>query len=305
MMNTYSLRPHAYAIYPPRSVDSIMRDRMIARNIIPLLEFFPEQPLLGEGVDIDVDRMMSRPEVLSLPNIAVDKLEKCLDTILELTAIDWVVLPRQSHNDIFFAKVDSYKYIRYQAHMHVKHYVTITDSQFSLLIDDIPVNIVEAIKNAEHLDKLPNEIYDYIQTHKPAEKPVGIPVIVDCLPIEEQIEYENDTQADTNQYEHLADDQIISPRSFSAISRQLDDIAHYQKLHISKELLHNYLMTHMLTINRSKGDDCDVLFTGIWHDNTEVLVKAYELTDECRHSAWLIAIKMNTNTSKVEIRNGL
>jgi len=290
MINTYSLRPHAYVVYPPRSVDGIMRDRMIARNIIPLLEFFPEQPLMGEGIDIDVDRMMTRPEVLSLPNAAVDKLEKCLDTVLELTGIDWVVIPRESHNDIFFAKVDSYKYIRYQAHMHVKHYITITDSQFTLSIDDIPVDIVEAIKNAEHLDKLSNEIYDFIQTHKPAEKLVGIPVTIDRVPIEFETESENDTQADIKQHEHIVDNQIVSPRSFSTISRQLDDITHYQKLHISKELLHDYLMTHMLTINRSKGDDCDVLFTGTWHDDAEVLVRAYELTDGRQHSAWLIKV---------------
>ncbi len=309
-VSTHSLRPHVYVVEQHHTVDDAMLDRMMERRIIPAFDMFPEQPF----IDIDTDLLMSRPEIMSLSLDAVDQIEKCLDTLTELVGVDWVALPRLSKKSVLFAHVRSYQYIRYQAHLHIKHFIKFSEN-FSMNYEDIPENILNDILKTTTLSELPSEVYTFIQHNKPAPPP---------MPAVEPLEQASDDDDDTeepenvtanditaipqldNPYERIrytgkslakqtrqtatTDDQLVTPVSLSSISRTTDTTINYLRLHVSIMALHDYLRTNMNDIHEYHSPDCDIAFQGEWHDGVRVDIQAFSLSDTRGHNAWYINI---------------
>lgn len=288
-VSTHSLRPQAYAVRQHHTVDNGMLQRMLHRNIIPAFEMFPDQPL----VDVDIDNLMSRPEIMSLSNSDVDRVEQCLDSLIDLIGIDWIALPLEFSRKILFAQVSNYEYIRYQAHLHIKHYIKFKES-FELDYDDIPEDILQTILKAETLSKLPSEIYSYIQQNKPESKvetpSESAPIIVSKTVPVPVITNPIDTLRNTVSPRQQADDQLVTPGSLASVSKPTDTLASYQRLHTSIMALHDYLRINMKTISEYHDPDCDIAFRGTWNDDSKVKIQAYSLSDNRGHTAWAINI---------------
>jgi hypothetical protein len=91
------------------------------------------------------------------------------------------------------------------------------------------------------------------------------------------------------------DNQIVTPQSFSAAARDLDTLLDYKKLHESKELLYDYLLSHIVNLRKVPQQDCDLAVVGIWHDSeTQVEAKAYQLQDTRGHTAWQVEVHQHT-----------
>lgn len=296
-VNSYQLRPHVYVVKQHRTVDDQMLDRMLERRIVPVLDMFPDQPL----VDIQPKILLSRPEVMKLSHMKVSQLEKSLDILTELVGVDWVIMPIKSKDQILFAHVKSYQYIRYQAHLHIKHFIKFGE-KFTVNDLDLPSNLLEEIHKAETLDELSADIYSYIQKNKPIQAP---DIVLD-EPSEEPEEEPSDEELESiekheftkiheikpieKETPRVVDDILITQDSLASISKNTDDLAKYKKLHSSILTLQDYLRTNMKGIQEFHSDDCDIAFKGLWHDDKRVNVQSFALSDSRGHSAWYIDI---------------
>ena len=287
--STHSLRPQVYAVRQHHTVDNGMLSRMLHRNIIPAFEMFPDMPL----VDVDIDTLMSRPEILSLTNADVDRVEQCLDSLIDLIGVDWVVMPLESAKKVLFAQVANYEYIRYQAHLHIKHYIKFKES-FELEYEEIPDDVLQVILKADTLSKFSPDIYSFIQRHKPVKeaqpperpdtsKSIEVPVVSNPI---NQLHVPESLKTTRQQ----SDDQLITARSLASVSRPVDSLTGYRRLHTSIMTLHDYLRTNMKNIHEYHDSDCDIAFRGTWHDDTEVKIMAYSLSDNRGHNAWAVNI---------------
>jgi len=295
--NSYQLRPHVYAVKQHRTVDDGMLNRMVERRIIPVLDMFSDNPLMDSNPEI----LLSRPEVMELSHMKVNQLEKALDALTNLAGIDWVVMPVKSKDQVLFAQVKNYQYIRYQAHLHIKHFIKFGES-FVIDIIDLPTNLLDAINKADTLDELPNDIYSYIQTNKPAHASLSETEAseegVDDEPIDKELEviemeqFINDINTE-NIVEKIPKTTVgiyTAHDSLASNSKRIDDIDKYQKLHPSILALQDYLRTNMKDIQEFHSDICDIAFRGLWHDDTVVSVQSFGLSDSRGHSAWYINI---------------
>lgn len=288
-VSTHSLRPQVYAVRQHHTVDNGMLSRMLHRKIIPAFEMFPDLPL----VDVDIDTLMSRPEILSLTNADVDRVEQCLDSLIDLIGVDWVVMPLESSKKVLFAQVANYEYIRYQAHLHIKHYIKFNES-FELEYDEIPDDVLQEILKADTLSKFSPDIYSFIQRHKPMKevlppqqpepsKPIEVPTISNPI---DQLHVADLLKPARQQ----VDDQLITPSSLASVSRPVDSLTGYQRLHTSIMALHDYLRTNMKSISEYHDPECDIAFRGTWNDDTKVKIMAYSLSDDRGHNAWAVNI---------------
>ena len=295
--NSYQLRPHVYVVKQHRTVDDGMLDRMVERRIIPVLDMFPDQSL----AEAESEVLLSRPEVIQLSHMKVNQLKKTLDTLSELAGVDWAVLPIKSKAQILFAHIKCYQYIRYQAHLHIKHFIKFGES-FTVNIIDIPTGLLEEINKSENLDELSSSMYSYIQANKPilpsTPEAEILPDIKEEEPSDEELEVIemehfiklNEIKPFVREIPKVVDDILITHDSPANISSDMDSIDKYKKLHPSILALQDYLRTNMKDIQEYHSDDCDIAFKGLWHDNTNVNVQSFSLSDARGHSAWYINI---------------
>ena len=239
-INSYQLRPHVYVVKQHRTVDDGMLDRMIERRIIPVLDMFPDQSL----TEAENEVLLSRPEVMELSHMKVNQLEKALDVLTELVGVDWVVLPIKSKDEVLFAHIKRYQYIRYQAHLHIKHFIKFGES-FTVNALNLPTGLLEEINKAETLDELSSSMHSYIQANKPEIVPIietePLAEIQEDGPNDEElevIEMESFTKVIeikplTREAPKIIDDILITHDSLASISTDTDDLVNYRKLHSS------------------------------------------------------------------------
>lgn len=295
-----SVLPRIFLVHPHHTIDDDMLDRYLSRRIIPVFDMFPDINLS----DADVERLLKSPDILNLPMEKFDAVEQALDVLSDLVGIDWVVIPREKSQELFVAQVDHYEHIRYQAHLHVKHYVRIRNA-FSIPYGKINDDSLRAITNQINLSELPFELYKTIQRNRPeqpeqypetsiADEPTEDLSFLDNPAIEASTK--KDVTPDKPQHDphpklnhkSIIDNQIITPGSLSTVQRNLDDVQKYKRLHNSIMELHDYLRTNMTTLNEYHSPESDLALKGTWHDGTDVVVLAFNLTDKRENSAWLI-----------------
>ena len=160
--NSYSIKPRVFLIRPHHTIDDNMLDRFISRHLIPAFDMFPDINL----ADADVDRLLMSKEVSDLPIDIFDAVEQSLNALSDLVGVDWVVIPRMMHRELFVAQVDHYEHIRYQAHLHVKHYIVV-HNEFTIPYINLNNLLLHSIGSQPNLSELPFELYKIIQKNKP------------------------------------------------------------------------------------------------------------------------------------------
>lgn len=303
-VNTYSIRPRVFLIHPHHTIDDEMLDRYISRNIMPAFDMFAEMNL----ADADVDRLMMSSEVADLPMDLFDAVEQALNVLSEVVGVDWIVVPRSSRRELFVAQVDHYEHIRYQAHLHVKHYIRFKHP-FTIPYTELDDTLLRAMGAQTNLSELPFDVYKIIQKHKPEEQPDypetsiadiededlsyldAEKISEDEPPQEESAATETPVPQTPPVPKRVVDNQIITPDSISAAQRHFDDLNSFKRMHNSVMELHDYLRTNMISIHEYHNPESDLAFKGIWHDGTDVAIAAFNLTDKRENSAWLIKIK--------------
>lgn len=305
-VQTYSIRPRIFLIRPHHTIDDEMLDRYIGRYLIPAFDMFPEMNL----ADADVDRLMMSKEVADLPMDLFDAVEQALNVLSEVVGVDWVIVPRPSKRELFVAQIDHYEHIRYQAHLHVKHYIRFKNA-FTIPYADIDDALLRVMGSQTNLSELPFDVYKIIQKHKPEEQPdYPETSIADAddedLSYLDEAEMPDDTtdeplMPDTPKpsvpapepivQKRVVDNQIITPDSLSSIQRHTDEISNPKRLHASIMEMQDYLRTNMIEIVEFHNPESDLAFRGKWHDGAAVSIFAFNLTDKRENSAWLIKIK--------------
>ena len=291
--NLYSAKPRVFLIKPHHTIDDDMLDRFISRRLIPAFDMFPEINLS----DAEVDRLLMSKEVADLPMDIFDSVEQSLNALSDLVGVDWIVIPRTMRRELFVAQVDHYEHIRYQAHLHVKHYIVI-HNEFTIPYSNLNNVLLHSIGSQTNLSELSFDLYKIIQQNKPEE----LESIPDRTIIEAQDEdlsfLDNNKEDDPidiqpssiTQNKAIIDNQIITPASLPSIQRKMDDIFTARKLHTSVLEMQDYLRTNMSEIAEFHNADSDLAFRGKWNDDTPVKVLAFNLTDKRENSAWLIKI---------------
>lgn len=294
------MRPRVYVVKPHHSIDDSILDKFLARKIIPVLDVFPDHSI----VDTDIDRLLMSDEVKSLPIDLFDIIENALNVLSELLGIDWIAVPRTNRGELLVAQVDRYEHIRYQAHLHVKHYVKVKQ-YFAIPYSTMNMSLIRAIGSSDNLSQLPNELYSIIQDNKPDAQELREAVIGDNNVSTEPGQSNDDQSVDTedndsspvphhelsgqqlNSPAHI-DNQIITPDSIASISRHTDTVDNIKQLHSSIMELHDYLRVNMRSIAEFHSDECDIAFRGKWHDDSDIELLAYLLKDNRDHSAWVL-----------------
>ncbi len=305
-VQTYSIRPRIFLIRPHHTIDDEMLDRYIGRYLIPAFDMFPEMNL----ADADVDRLMMSKEVADLPMDLFDAVEQALNVLSEVVGVDWVIVPRPAKRELFVAQIDHYEHIRYQAHLHVKHYIRFKNA-FTIPYADIDDVLLRVMGSQTNLSELPFDVYKIIQKHKPEEQPdYPETSIADAdyedLSYLDEAEIPDDTtdellMPDTPKppvpapepivQKRVVDNQIITPDSLSSIQRHTDELSNPKRLHASIMEMQDYLRTNMIEIMEFHNPESDLAFRGKWHDGAAVSIFAFNLTDKRENSAWLIKIK--------------
>lgn len=305
-VRTYSIRPRIFLIRPHHTIDDEMLDRYIGRYLIPAFDMFPEMNL----ADADVDRLMMSKEVADLPMDLFDAVEQALNVLSEVVGVDWVIVPRPSKRELFVAQIDHYEHIRYQAHLHVKHYIRFKNA-FTIPYVSIDDALLRVMGSQTNLSELPFDVYKIIQKHKPEEQPdYPETSIADAddedLSYLDEAEMPNDTtdellMPDTPKppvpapepimQKRVVDNQIITPDSLPSIQRHTDELSSPKRLHASIMEMQDYLRTNMIEIVEFHNPESGLAFRGKWHDGTAVSIFAFNLTDKRENSAWLIKIK--------------
>lgn len=303
-ISTYSIRPRVFLIHPHHTMDDEMLGRYISRRIVPAFDMFPDINL----TDADIERLLMSQEVAGLPMDMFDAVEQALNSLSEIVGVDWVAVPMPSRKELFVAQVDHYEHIRYQAHLHVKHYIRFKNA-FTIPYDKLSDEILQAIKNQINLSELPFELHKLIQRNKP-EEPEQYPETSIADEPDEDLSFLDKPAIDlepTNALKHtitntpqrephpaiavhkpVIDNKIITPEPLPTAQRKLDEVHRYKRLHSSIMELHDYLRTNMTAINEYHSSESDLAFKGSWHDGTEVTILAFNLTDKRENSAWLI-----------------
>lgn len=305
-VQSYSIRPRIFLIHPHHTIDDEMLDRYIGRYLIPAFDMFPEMNL----ADADVDRLMMSKEVADLPMDLFDAVEQALNVLSEVVGVDWIVVPRPAKRELFVAQVDHYEHIRYQAHLHVKHYIRFKNA-FTISYSAIDDTLLRSVVNQTNLSELPFDVYKIIQKHKPEEQP-DYPQTSIADADDEDLSYLDDTETPADSTDELLvpdasepstpapepvvqkrviDNKIITPDSLSSIQRHTDDVSSPKRLHASIMEMQDYLRTNMVEIMEFHTPESDLAFRGKWHDGTPVSIFAFNLTDKRENSAWLIKIK--------------
>jgi len=292
-VKSYSIKPRVFLIKPHHTIDDDMLDRFISRRLVPAFDMFPDINLS----DAEVDRLLMSKEVADLPIDIFDSVEQSLDTLSDLVGVDWIVIPRTTRRELFVAQVDHYEHIRYQAHLHVKHYIVI-HNEFTIPYSSLNNVLLHSIGSQANLSELPFELYKIIQHNKP-EEPESIPDRTIIEDQNEDLSFLDDSKEDSpvdiqssqiTPNKAIIDNQIITPTSLPSIQRKMDDIFMARKLHTSVLEMQDYLRTNMSEIVEFHGADSDLAFRGKWNDDTPVKVLAFNLTDGRENVAWLIKI---------------
>jgi hypothetical protein len=247
-----------------------MLDRFLERKIIPVFDLFPDYNLQEHEPEV----LLKNHEVLQLPIDAFDTVERTLKVIDDLMGVDWLIINREDRQELLFAKVDSYQYIPFQAHLYVKHYIKFTN----LIIapyDNLTETFVSEVNKYRHFDELNTAYYSFIQKH---------------LPQQEKSTETGSSSEPEQTSQPVQDDTIITPNSLAAISRKTDEVTAYKSLHGSIMLVHDYLRTNMAEIAEYHNPESDIAFKGLWHSGEKVEVLAFNLTDNRNHSAWLLKV---------------
>ena len=299
-VSAYSVKPRIFLIKPHHTIDDEMLDRFITRHVVPAFDMFPDINL----TDADTERLLMSQEVANLPMDMFDAVEQALGALSEIIGVDWIAVPRSERKELFVAQVDHYEHIRYQAHLHVKHYIRFKNA-FTIPYNKLDEALVRSLGSQTNLTELPFELYKIIQRHKPEEAQEypetsiadgddedlsyldGATVTLSEArkSIEEPL---SNVESQPTLRKTVIDNQIVTPSSLPSAQRQLDSISKYKRLHNSVMELHDYLRTHMTTIAEYHSPDSDLAFKGIWHDGTDVVLLAFNLTDKRENSAWLI-----------------
>lgn len=300
---SYSVKPRIFLIKPHHTIDDEMLDRFISRHIVPAFDMFPDINL----TDADIERLLMSQEVSSLPLDMFDAVEQALNALSELVGVDWIAVPRSDRKELFVAQVDHYEHIRYQAHLHVKHYIRFKNA-FTIAYDRLDEALIQSLDGQTNLTELPFEFYKVIQRHKPEEvqeypetsiadgdgrddedlsylDSATVTLVEAKQSIAEPL---GEVEPPVTTRKTMLDNQIIAPALLSPAQRQLDNTSRYKRLHSSVMELHDYLSTHMTSIAEYHSPGSDLAFKGTWHDGTDVALLAFNLTDKRENSAWLI-----------------
>lgn len=286
------MRPNLYLVKKPQHMsDEVLQRFVIREHIVPIFDMFPDYSLQGENAILDIDMLLQDEQVMSLPNDAVDEVERLLNTIMEITAKDWVIIPMDSEKKVIVGKVERYEHIRYQGDRYVKHFLVLSNRRGEISYEDLSREFITELHKSHHLDVLSPEFYNLIQRAVP--EAIIEPPKQPAIQHKEAEATEEQSEATTQEWydqpaQRTIDNQIVTPQSFSATSRQLDSLSKYKKLHESKEVLYDYLLSHVVNLRKVPNDDCDLKIVGTWHDGVEIIVRAYQLTDNRNHSAWVI-----------------
>ena len=317
---THSIRPRVFIVQLHHSIDDLMLSRYLERNIIPTFDMFPDVSLLNA----DVDRFMMSSEVADLPIAKFDLVEQAITVLSQLHGVDWVIIPRPNKSELFVALVEQYEHIRYQAHLHIKHYIKFKHS-FTIPYSEVDEALLNVLNKSNNLDELPQDIYSLIQRHKPEFEPESIredindetdevtseemPNVVVPLYTDANYARRESAHPPVSNLEKIAnrmhlvvlkpepkaaltvDNQIVTHESLAHISHKTDDVLSYQKLHSSILALQDYLRTNMKDIEEFHSGESDISFRGTWHDDSQVKILAYSLNDERGHSAWYIKLE--------------
>lgn len=277
-------------------IEDVLERFVVREHIVPIFDMFPDYSLQGENAIVDIDMLLQDKQIMSLPNDAVDQVERLLNTIMEITAKDWVIIPMDSDKKVIVGRVERYEHIRYQGDRYVKHFLVLSNRRGEIQYEDLSREFITELQKSHHLDVLSPEFYNFVQRVTPEIfiEPPKQQATIDVAEedsIKEQIGIAIQ-DIDKRPLQKLIDNQIITPQSFSATSRQLDSVNKYRKLHESKELLYDYLLSHVIDLRKIPCDNCDLKISGKWHEGENIELKAYELTDDKDHSAWLIKISV-------------
>jgi len=255
--------------------------------------------------------MMSN-EVSDLSIDLFDTVEQSITTLSKLIGVDWIVVPRTNHRVLLAAQVEHYEHIRFQAHLHIKHYVKIK-REFTIPYSKLDIEMMKVIGSATNLAELPDEFYTLIQNNIPAEIEENDneekPVIAEEESVKSNIHFvhpiNNQTVSSLDRISksmHVVelppepkvkptkDNQIITHDSIAYISQSTDPVDNYKTLHSSILALQDYLRINMKDIYEFHSPDSDVAFRGLWHDDTPVEIMAYSLNDSRGHAAWYIKV---------------
>lgn len=286
-IRTTSLRPRVFLIKQHHTISNQMLERFISeRKLIPAFDMFPENSL----IESDIDKLMMSAEVSELPLEMFDRVEQAVNVLSDLMSIDWVVIPRTNNRVLFVAKVDQYQHIRYQAHLHIKHFIKFKES-FKIPYNELTSSLLQNIGSLDNLAELPYELYSLIQKHRPDETPiVAADEIISSVVTISELEPEEEELILSISPKPVTDNQIVTHKSIASISRELDNINNHKKLHSSILELQNYLNDNMKNISEFHSPESDIAFRGEWHDDTQITVLAYSLNDQRGHNAWIINI---------------
>ena len=301
------MRPNVYLVKKPDHMSNEVLYRFVVReNIAPVFDLFPDVALQGEDAVVDVDLLLQDDQILSLPNDSVDEVERQLDKIMEITAKDWLIVPF-ADGSVYAGKIDRYEHIRYRGDRYVKHFFALSDRKGFIDTDTIPDTFSLEMSKARHLEELSAELYNFVQRSIPQPEVVAAPQPVATQDVEqydESTDEPEDEALETREPEQSTpmqqplppkDNHIVTPHSFSAAARDLDTLLDYKKLHESKELLYDYLLSHIVNLRKVPQQDCDLAVVGIWHDSeTQVEAKAYQLQDTRGHTAWQVEVHQHT-----------
>lgn len=289
------VKPRVFLVKPHHTIDDEMLDRYLERRLVPAFDMFPEISL----ADADVEKLLMSKDVSDLPMDEFDAVEQALSVLSDIVGVDWIAIQRAGRKELYVAQVDCYEHIRYQAHLHVKHYIRIRNP-FTIPYTDLDEALLRLIGTKSNLSELPAELYSLIQRKKPEEQPEDSPKTSIADADEEDLSFlDNDieiTNADplNNQDAPVArpitDNQIVTAASLSSIQRKMDRVDSLKKLHSSIIEMQDYLRTNTTEISEYHSPDCDIAFKGIWQDGTSVHIFAFNLTDSRENSAWLIKI---------------
>lgn len=273
-------------------IEDVLERFVVREHIVPIFDMFPDYSLQGENAIVDIDMLLQDKQIMSLPNDAVDQVERLLNTIMEITAKDWVIIPMDSDKKVIVGRVERYEHIRYQGDRYVKHFLVLSNRRGEIHYEDLSREFITELHKSHHLDVLSSEFYNFVQRVIPEVfvEPPKQQAIIDVAQEDDIGSAMQDISKKPLQ--KSIDNQIVTPQSFSATSRQLDSVNKYRKLHESKELLYDYLLSHVIDLRKIPCDNCDLKIAGKWHEGENIELKAYELTDDKNHSAWLIKISV-------------
>lgn len=150
----------AYRVKKFHHVTNTKQKRLRSENLIPILDQFPEQPLL----DSETDVLMSSPAAMKLKITDFDRLEDQLEVIMNIQNGDWLIEYPESGTEASLMKVISYRHLPHK-HLYIKHFAEISHT-FSVQKTHLPSWFSDNIDQYDHLKTLPLSVAGMLEKYE-------------------------------------------------------------------------------------------------------------------------------------------